>query len=100
MGDAKPVRGNDGGGEFFAARVPLVGREKIALFYRTVAKQVAGQLRVEVRMLNGWPALVTENPAAQPGYAPRVATLFDIGSDGRIQRIYSVLAPRKLKALR
>lgn len=90
---------SDGGGEFHAARVPLIGREKVALFYRTVTKQIGTNVRVELRMLNGLPALVTENLAPSPGYAPHVATLFDVGDDGRIQRIYSVLATRKLTAL-
>jgi RNA polymerase sigma-70 factor, ECF subfamily len=90
---------SDGGGEFFAARVPLVGREKISLFYRTIAKQLGGKVHIEMRMLNGWPALVTENPAAQAGYAPRVATLFELDASGHIQRIYSVLATRKLQAV-
>jgi RNA polymerase sigma-70 factor (ECF subfamily) len=96
--DARAI--SDGGGEFFAARVPLVGRAKILLFYRTITKQLGGQVRLELRMLNGWPAVVAENLAPKEGFAPRVATLFELGVDGRLQRIYSVLATRKLTALR
>lgn len=90
---------SDGGGEFFAARVPIVGREKILTFYSKLAKQIGKQIRVELRMLNGLPALVTENLAAPAGYAPRTAMLFGVDKEGRLNRFYSVLATRKLKAL-
>ena len=90
---------SDGGGEFFAARVPIVGREKILTFYGKLAKYLGSHMRVEVRMLNGLPALVTENSAAPPGYAPRTALLFGVDGEGRLNRFYSVLATRKLKAL-
>jgi RNA polymerase sigma-70 factor, ECF subfamily len=90
---------SDGGGEFFAARVPIIGREKLAIFYSKAAKYVGAQVRVQLRMLNGLPALVTENPAASAGYAPRTAMLFEVDGEGRLNRIYSVLATHKLKAL-
>jgi RNA polymerase sigma-70 factor (ECF subfamily) len=90
---------SDGGGEFFAARVPLSGREKVFRFYSTLARQLGDALRLELKSLNGAPAFVLENLAPQAGYARRSATLFDFDGQGRIKRIYSVLATRKLTAL-
>jgi len=90
---------SDGGGEFFAARVPIVGREKILTFYSKLAKYLGSHMRVEVRMLNGLPALITENSAAPPGYAPRTALLFGVDGAGQLNRFYSILATRKLRAL-
>jgi len=91
---------SDGGGEFFAARVPVVGREKILLFYTRVAEYWGDRARFEFRMLNGLPAVITELPGGGPGYAPRTVTLCDLDRQGRIKQFYVVLASRKLTALR
>lgn len=97
---------SDGGGEFFAARVPIEGREKILNFYATLNKKFAtlaeqgASMRVEFRMLNGLPALITELPSLGDGYAPRTITLCDLDRQGRIKRMHVVLASRKLTAVR
>ncbi|HWP67034.1 MAG TPA: sigma-70 family RNA polymerase sigma factor [Candidatus Limnocylindria bacterium] len=90
---------SDGGGEFHAARVPLVGPERVARFYTNIATRGAFGARSEFRMLNGLPALVTTLPCPPPGYAPLVVTRADVDADGRIARLYSVLATRKLTAI-
>lgn len=89
---------SDGGGEFFAARVPLVGRAKIVHFYQTTRK-FRPELRVTPLMLNGWPAIFVENLTPPPGVAPALAILFEVNEAGEIQRIYNVLATRKLQAV-
>ncbi|MBI1760055.1 MAG: sigma-70 family RNA polymerase sigma factor [Acidobacteria bacterium] len=91
---------SDGGGEFHAARKPIAGRDKVLLFYRTVVKQAGTNWRVEMRFLNGLPALVTEALVPQAGYAPRTAMLLGLDAERRINRVYSILATRKLKAVR
>lgn len=90
---------SDGGGEFFAARRPVLGREKVALFNLRLA-QLAKKTQVNVhwQMLNGMPAFVAEYPQAPPNYARRVVTFLELDTDGKIQRIYNVLATRKLTA--
>ena len=90
---------SDGGGEFFAARRPVVGREKVALFnLRLTQLAEKAQVSVHWQMLNGMPALVTEYPQAPPNYAQRVVTFCELDADGKIKRIYNVLATRKLTA--
>ena len=91
---------SDGGGEFFAARVPIVGREKILLFYERLMRQYPPDTRSEVRMLNGLPAIITELPRLGQGYAPRIVTRCDLDVEGRIKQIHVVLASRKLTAVR
>ncbi|HWQ31667.1 MAG TPA: sigma-70 family RNA polymerase sigma factor [Blastocatellia bacterium] len=91
---------SDGGGEFVAARVPIVGRDKVALFNSRVVKLAAGGWRFEWRIINGLPALVVEYPKAPQGYARLQITTCELDADGRIRQIYSVLATRKLTALR
>lgn len=90
---------SDGGGEFFAARVPVVGREKVALFNLRLT-QLARKTEVNLnwRMLNGMPALITDYPQAPANYARRVVTYCEIDAQGKINRIYNILATRKLAA--
>jgi RNA polymerase sigma-70 factor (ECF subfamily) len=90
---------SDGGGEVFAARVPLVGPVRVARFYGNIATRWGEGVRVEVRMLNGLPALVAHLPVPGPGYAPLVVTRVELDAAGRIGRVYSVLASRKLTAI-
>ena len=90
---------SDGGGEFFAARVPIVGVSRVAKFYGNVATRSLAGTVSSVTMLNGLPAIVTEIPGSVPGQAVRLVTAIALDGDGRVQRIWSVLATRKLTAL-
>jgi RNA polymerase sigma factor (sigma-70 family) len=94
----------DGGGEFHAARKPLVGPVRVAHFYRRLAELGAlgrDGITVAIRMLNGLPAIVyARTTVTPPGYPPRGVIRFDVGDDGEIRVIQSVLATRKLGALR
>ena len=49
--------------------------------------------------LNGVFALITERSDAPHGVAPKRASLFELDDDRLIQRMYFVLASRKLTAL-
>lgn len=101
---AKNIRHvSDGGGEFFAARVPVVGREKVVLFnsrLAQIAKANSLAVRSEWRVLNGLPTLVFEIPKIASGFAPRFVMQCQLDAEGRIDRIHSVLASRKLTAVR
>lgn len=91
---------SDGGGEFIAARVPIIGREKVALFNLRVARLATmTEVNFGWRMVNGVPALITEYPQAPPQYARRTVTLCELDAEGRIRRIHNVLATRKLTAI-
>jgi RNA polymerase sigma-70 factor (ECF subfamily) len=91
---------SDGGGEFVAARVPVLGRSKVSTF---LSKLVTGtnELRSRTRAveMNGLFAVTTERDDAPQGYAKKVVTLFQLNDDGLIERIYFVLASRKLAAV-
>jgi RNA polymerase sigma-70 factor (ECF subfamily) len=90
----------DGGGEFHAARKLVVGRDRVALFYRRLAEQRAPDQRMAVCMLNGFPALVCDFGSLKTGYAPRGVVRVDVGDDGLVRCVHSVLATRKLTAVR
>lgn len=97
---ANVVAISDGGGEFFAARVPVVGRSKVSVFLSHLAKG-ASELNTKTRFveLNGTFAMTGTRDDAPDGYAKKLATLFQINDDGLIDRIYFVLASRKLSML-
>ncbi len=90
---------SDGGGEFHGARVPVVGRNRVARFYLGLAKKVGGG-SYELRMVNGLPAVVLHVPPQQAkGWAQRVSFQCILDDDGLIGTVYAVLATRKLTAL-
>ena len=97
---ANVVTLSDCGGEFFAARVPVVGRDKVAVFLsRLVQGGIGLDEQTRVVELNGLFALITERANAPEGIAPKRASLFELDDDGLIRRMYFVLASRKLTAL-
>jgi RNA polymerase sigma-70 factor (ECF subfamily) len=97
---ANVVSISDGGGEFFAARIPVVGRAKVALMLSNLYKATAGLTsKSRVVELNGLFAVATERENAPPGLAKKLATLFQLNDEGLIERIYFVMASRKLTGL-
>lgn len=91
------VMWNDGGGEFFAARKPVIGAERIITFHRKTRRTGAG--RIAFRVLNGAPALVAEFAPERPGVARRMVCWVTTDATGRIEGIYWQLATRKLAHL-
>jgi len=97
---AEPVRAlSDGGGETFAARVPVVGVKRVALFYRRLHELGGAADALEVRMLNGLPALVARWNEPRPGSPARLVVRVDVGEDGRVRVVHAVQASRKLVGL-
>jgi len=92
---------SDGAGEFHAARVPILGRARVARFHWNIARRRTADTppRVEMRMLNGLPALVIRMADDARGEAGRFVIRADVDAEGRIVALHSVLATRKLTAL-
>jgi RNA polymerase sigma-70 factor, ECF subfamily len=89
----------DGGGEYLAARKPILGPNKIARGLVALARVGQG-ISAELRWINGMPAVVLSDHAAPPRYAPRLVLGVEPNADGRIAAIYVVLASPKLGAVR
>ena len=99
---AESVRAvSDGGGEFHAARVPIVGRARVARFHWNIARRRTATVppQVEIRMLNGLPALVIAMGDEARGEAARFVIRADVDAEGRVVALHSVLATRKLSAV-
>jgi RNA polymerase sigma-70 factor, ECF subfamily len=89
---------SDGGGEFHAARNVVTGRDKVARLCVGLARFVP--VHAELRELSGLPTLVMEHAQIGPGWARRSVLQCEIDAGGLIRRVYSVLASRKLTAVR
>ena len=90
----------DGGGEYTALADVLVGRAKVALLHLRVARRRSGGARIALRLVNGMPAAIIEYASAVRRQAPRAVLRCEVGADGRITALHSVLAARKLTAVR
>jgi RNA polymerase sigma-70 factor (ECF subfamily) len=90
----------DGGGEYTALHHPLVGRKAVLTLHLRVAQRRGAGARVEFRMLNGLPAVAIEYASAIKRQAPRVVLRCEVDADGRICELHTILASRKLTAIR
>lgn len=91
---------SDGGGQYFAARKPIIGPKRVARFFLNISSRRAPTATFEIRRLNGMPALVGEFHDGRHNEPPRMVLLLDIDAEGRIAALHSVLADRKLTAVR
>lgn len=91
---------NDSAGQYHAARVPILGPPRVAKFHYKITQRRLALSSFELRMINGLPALVGEYHDRRPDEPPRVVLHCEVDPGGRITRLYSVVAPRKLTAIR
>lgn len=91
---------SDGNGHFHAARVPVLGRQRVALLYTKIQPTDDEPLHVQIRQLNGFPTVVGERPQAPQELASRFTLAIDVDQAGVITHLYTVVAPDKLTALR
>lgn len=91
---------NDGGGEFLAARRPILGASRAARFFLGIARYATEGMRREPRILNGLPALVIEPTLWHERLAPRYVLRCEIDGEGRITALHTILATRKLTQVR
>jgi RNA polymerase sigma-70 factor (ECF subfamily) len=89
---------NDGGGVYAAARVPVVGRNKVARFHASLGRGAPS--RFAVRLVNGLPAFVGEYDETRPHFAPRFVMIPILDRSGRIRAIHTLVAPAKLRRIR
>ncbi len=96
--DARTV--TDAGGEFNALRGVRTGRVGVLRFHLRVAARRGARARITPCVVNGLPALAIRFANAGQGQAPRVLLRCELDAEGRIAALHSVLATRKLRAVR
>lgn len=95
---ADAVARNDGAGEFFAARVPVTGAERIITFHRNVQRSLPPLFAL--REINGLPAIVGQFTVAQKGTGDRFVFSVSLNAAGQITRLDTIVATRKLTHMR
>lgn len=93
---ADVVSTGDSGGEFAAARKQVHGAAKVAHLFLGLAERSGRQRRMAWLTLNGQPAVEMEFAGSPAGWAPRAILQCDTDEEGRITRLYSVMATCKL----
>ena len=92
---------SDGGGEYYAALNPIHGARNVAKLYFGLFGKFHSASDYSVEMYNGMPSILVRVHA--PSYerlAQRFLIQLETDADGRIRRLYSVLASRKLTSVR
>ena len=91
---------SDAGGEFAAARREVSGAAAVARLYVGLAQKGGGRVTgLRWLTLNGRPTVDIRFTGSLPGWAPRVILQADTDAEGRIERLYSVMATCKLTAI-
>ena len=90
---------SDGGGEFAGARRVVRGRANVAAFFVGLTRKAGQARRVAPGTFNGLPAVVIDVEGGKTGWAPRVVLQCELDGAGRIRRVYSSMATRKLTAV-
>jgi RNA polymerase sigma factor (sigma-70 family) len=95
---AQDVRATtDAGGEFVAARKIVVSRKSVTSLLHGTAR--VEPTWIEMRQINGEPALVLEIPATPLRTARHIVLRVELDDDGCIQELQLVLASRKLRGV-
>jgi RNA polymerase sigma-70 factor (ECF subfamily) len=89
----------DGGGVYLAAPKPITGRKRVAHFYVSAGQRAGQVVSALPRTFNGLPSLMLDVASTHPGWAPRLVLQVETDAEGRIRRIYSVMAPDKVSRL-
>lgn len=89
----------DGGGEHPAAKVVLRGREQVTRVYANLVRRVTASATTPLQVNGMTAALFELGATAFARAAPRTLIAIETDDDGKIRRVYSVLATRKLAAL-
>ena len=89
---------SDANGHFHAAKIPVIGRAKVALFFSRIVPD-SEHLRWRYCAVNGLPAVLVERPEAAAGLAPRFLFRLELDANNLITSTQAVLAPEKLTAI-
>jgi RNA polymerase sigma-70 factor (ECF subfamily) len=90
----------DGGGEFTATRVPLIGRAKVARFFARLRASRSGPGRVRFVEANGLPAAFVEFDHAMGRRPPRFLLAANVHENGLIANVWVVASRHKLGGCR
>ncbi len=89
---------SDGGGEVHAVGRLLTGQTRVAQVAMALARASGSPLAVRVDTVNGFPAVIEHTrPHRAPRWPTTSLTTIVLGADGRVARVFNVVAPSKLR---
>ena len=91
---------SDSGGVVAAARVPVRGRSRVRRLVMGLNEKSAGTFDLKFGDVNGLPAGFFTSRIQRKGFASRFCFQCELDDEGRIRRLYTVLAPAKLTAIK
>jgi RNA polymerase sigma-70 factor (ECF subfamily) len=95
--DVKAI--TDGGGEFTASLIPIVGAAAVARFFARLAASRDGRVAIAIRSVNLFPTAVLEFEAPK-GRRPRCLALsVDVDANGLIAAVRVIASSKKLAHL-
>ncbi len=97
---ADDVRSLSDGGEYAAAHRPVRGRDRCIRLFVGLLRHGRGAIAMQARTVNGMPAVLIEFGGTHRRAAPRGVLRIDLDADDRIAAVHTVLASRKLTAVR
>ena len=89
----------DSAGEYKAARRTIFGAVDVIKLLQYLRSVRSLPRAMAMRLLNGSASIVFVFPVDTKGFADKVVLSLDVNRDGRIRRIYSIQATRKLTGL-
>jgi RNA polymerase sigma factor (sigma-70 family) len=93
---------NDAGDKFIAARKPIVGRRKVAIFHRKITRFLQIQddnPRLALCDLNGMPAVLFQFEPTRSDVSPRDVIRIELDKHGKIKQLHTIVSPDKLRAV-
>lgn len=90
----------DGGGEYHAAVRVVRGADAVITLHRNLMRVMTTPTWAEERDYNALPAFAVVRPVHSPRDASRFVIQAELAASGAVAHIFSVLAPRKLSAVR
>lgn len=90
---------SDGAGQYFAARVPVIGRDRVVLFNKRLLQVRGMPATLEVRTVNGLPAFLITFDHSPHSHPPRALISGTIDPGGQISSLFTVVADAKLSHL-
>ncbi len=91
---------SDGAGQYFAARVPLFGRDKVVLFNQRLMQLRGLPQSLTLRTIGGMPCFLVTYAHSAHQEPPRALVTASIDANGLIHSLFAIVSDAKLSRVR
>lgn len=89
----------DGDNRYTALHEPLIGRARAVQFYLRIVQRRAENAQIELRTVNGMPAVLVRFATTVRRQAPCALLRCELDATGQMREIHIILGPSKLQAV-